>query len=353
MRIAIVGTVGVPGRYGGFETLAEQLARGIDPAHHPLVLYCQRSAYPEVEKGTPFYGHARIFLPMRANGPSSMVHDALAMIHAAWIARTDTMLVLGYSGAWFLPLLRVLKPRMRIVTNIDGMEWRRNKFGRGSKLLLRTLERLATWFSHQIIADNDALVTLVDRLYGFRPTMIAYGGDHTLVAPEHIDLYGKGYAFSVARIEPENNSELILTAFADSSMPLVSIGNWSNSDYGRRLKEKFANIPNLYLLDPIYDPHILAGLRSNAALYVHGHSVGGTNPSLVEALFHHDRIIAFDCAFNRATLNGSGEYFTVKDHLCRLISEIECGRIDDTVLRTLKERYLWRNIVSSYLQVLT
>lgn len=352
MSIAVIGTVGVPARYGGFETLAEQLARGLDSNRHELVLYCQRSSYPEVETATPFNGHRRVFIPLSANGASSIVHDALAMLHAAFVAKVDAALILGYSGAWFLPVLRLVRPRMRIVTNVDGMEWRRDKFGKAARRVLRLLEWCATRFSDRIIADNAALLDLVTQLYGLDAHLIAYGGDHTLVEP-HGEAPGQGYGLSIARIEPENNSHLLLAAFASAGIPFVSIGNWSKSEYGQRLKAQYADTPNITLMDPVYDLGRLAAIRRDAGFYVHGHSVGGTNPSLVEAFFHHHRILAFDCSFNRATLAGAGAYFADQEDLRALAGDPDAGAIGADELEALRDRYRWREIVADYLEVLT
>lgn len=293
-------------------------------------------------------------MPFRANGSASMVHDAIAMLHAALIVKADTMLVLGYSGAWFLPVIRALRPRMRIVTNVDGMEWRREKFARATRLLLRVLEWFAVHLSHEIIADNAALVEMIRSLYGIDATMIAYGGDHTLVAPAAHTAPSPlppGYALSVARIEPENNSHVILAAFAASGAPLLSIGNWSNNEYGRRLKQEYGAVSNLVLIDPVYDLEKLSGLRTNAGFYVHGHSVGGTNPSLVEAIFHHERILAFDCVFNRASLGGSGGYFQDEMALRAMIGDPDIGLIGADALQNLRESYLWNRIVKRYVAV--
>lgn len=350
MKIAIIGTVGVPARYGGFETLAEQLARGISPADHQLTLYCQRSAYPELQGGEPFAGHARVLLPLRANGVASMVHDMLAMVHAAWIARADTLLVLGYSGAWFLPLVRLLRPGALIVTNIDGMEWRRDKFGRSARALLRGLEWFATRFSNRVIADNAALVALARELHNVEPQLIAYGGDHTLVEPEPFLDLEPGYALSIARIEPENNCHLILAACAAAGARLVFVGNWAASAYGRELKARHEGSPTLRLLDPVYDVRKLASLRARAGRYIHGHSVGGTNPSLVEAIFHTDRMLAFDCSFNRATLHEAGAYFADERGLIALLAAGDAGLIPADSLAALRDRYRWAEIVHAYVE---
>jgi glycosyltransferase involved in cell wall biosynthesis len=352
MKIAIVGTVGVPARYGGFETLAEQLAVGINPAQHQLILYCQRSAYPELEKSEPFAGHQRVLLPLKANGGASMVHDMLAMAHAAFIARADALLILGYSGAWFLPLLRLFRPGLKIITNIDGMEWRRDKFSGKVRGLLRGLEWFAMRFSHVIIADNAALVDLARGLHGIEPQLIAYGGDHTLVSADPFMDVEPGYALSIARIEPENNCAMILESFAAANQPLIFVGNWNVSSYGRALKARYGSTPCLTILDPVYDVSKLAYLRAEAACYIHGHSVGGTNPSLVEALFHSNRILAFDCVFNRATLGDEGAYFKNKDDIVALMQQGAAGGISTSALGKLHQKYRWAQIIQEYLDAL-
>lgn len=353
-RVAVIGTVGVPARYGGFETLAEQLARHISTQKMRLVLYCQRSAYPELrgQPDTHFEGHQRVFVPLRANGPASMLHDVVAMLHAALMARVDVMLVLGYSGAWALPLMRLLRPRMRIVTNIDGMEWRRDKFGAWTKKVLRWLEGCAVRFSHRIIADNAALIPLAKASYpDLAALLIAYGGDHTLVQPATtVSKSVQPYYFSVARIEPENNCELILQAFAEvPEQYLVFVGNWNASDYGRSLKARYAGRPNLHLLDPVYDLAVLAALRAGSCGYVHGHSVGGTNPSLIEALFHTNRIFAFECEFNRSSLDDHGDYFANPSQLMKLLRDSMNHDISSDALQLLRRRYRWSTIVNSYI----
>jgi glycosyltransferase involved in cell wall biosynthesis len=351
LKIAIIGTVGVPARYGGFETLAEQLVRGIARETHTLVVYCQRSAYPDLRNERLFSRHERVLLPLKANGPLSMVHDMLAMTHAAIIARADVMLVLGYSGAWFFPFIRIIFPKKRIITNMDGMEWRRRKFGCGARALLRSLEWLAVRFSHQLVADNAGIVDLVKKFYGVSPRQIAYGGDHTLVEPSEGAAIESGYYLSIARIEPENNCHMILEACELAGVRLVFIGNWLSSEYGRGLKTKYAASRRLILLEPIYDLAQLVAVRFSSIGYIHGHSVGGTNPSLVEALFHTSNILAFDCVFNRSTLVDAGGYFSGVSELTAMLKSKEPGRIVDSCLAELRNRYRWKSVVGSYVDI--
>ena len=351
-RIAVVGTVGVPARYGGFETLAENLAVTTPAAAAELTIYCQRSAYPG-ESG-PFAGHRRVFLPLRANGASSIAYDWLALLHAAFVARVSCVLVLGVSGAALLPVLRLFRPRLRIVTNIDGMEWRRGKFGGAARALLKALEWVAVRASHRIIADNEAIAAMARARYGADPAIIAYGGDHTCVAPDPAEpVAAPGFWLSVARIEPENNCAMILEACAATATRLVFIGNWAVSDYARTLRSRYGADDNLVLLDPVYDLHRLAAWRAAACGYVHGHSVGGTNPSLVEALFWTTRLLAFDCSFNRATTGGAGGWFASAADLAGLLSAPDAGCAPPAAIAGLRATYRWAAIGAAYLALCT
>jgi len=209
----------------------------------------------------------------------------------------------------------------------------------------------AARFSHQVIADNPALVDLARKLHRIEPRFIAYGGDHTVVAATTSTTFTQDYYLSIARIEPENNCHLILAACAVANIPLVFIGNWEASSYGKALKARYLDSRSLTLLDPVYDQGSLAAVRASAVGYIHGHSVGGTNPSLVEALYHTEKILAFDCVFNRATLNDAGSYFGAVDDLIELLRCKGAGLIDATRLAELRDQYRWTQIVNAYLDV--
>lgn len=349
--VALVGTVGVPARYGGFETLAEQLCAHIPADDLSLVVYCERRAYGPEEREPTFLGHRRVFLPLRANGFGSLIYDALALLHAVFAAQTRDIFVFGYSGAWLLPLLRLLSPSSRFIVNVDGMEWRRDKFSPAAKLLLKALEYCAARCGSVIIADNDALAALFRQRYGRAPVTIAYGGDHT-VRPSGATPSERRHYLAIARIEPENHTREILEGCRNAGVGLVFIGNWKANEYGRALREQFGNTKGFHLLDPIYDQGELEPWRRQAIGYIHGHSVGGTNPSLVEALFHTDIIISFDCAFNRATLSDVGHYFSDPSSLQACL-EGSLRPITAASLHALRERYRWSRIVADYRALLT
>ena len=242
--------------------------------------------------------------PLMPMAQQSIPYDIVSLISAVW-KRSDVILLLGVSGAIALPFVRLVSSA-RIVTNIDGIEWRREKWQGLAKWFLRFSEKMAVRFSHEVISDNGAIAEYVKHTYGVDSHVIAYGGDHAVaVDAVAVDEYAlpDSYAFSVCRIEPENNVHMVVEAFSKlKSHPLVMVGNWNNSEYGRSLREQYASCDNIFLLDPIYDLGKLKTLRSRALFYIHGHSAGGTNPSLVEAMHFGKPVLAFDCNFNRYTM---------------------------------------------------
>lgn len=347
----MVGTRGIPARYGGFETLAEQLARNIDAREVELTVYGQRSAYAPAERHGDFEGHSRAWLPFSAGGAQSLIHDALQLAHAVFVSKHRQILLLGTSAAWLLPVIRLLRPQLRIVANIDGLEWRREKFGGWARAVLRRLESWAVRHSDVIIADNDALVPMVREIHGITPVMIAYGADHVEL-PDTSGSTPEGYLLAIARIEPENNTAMILSAAHRAGAKITFVGNWHATDYGRSLQRDYGAEQHIDLRMPIYEQSALASIRSGSSVYVHGHSVGGTNPSLVEAIFHSERVLAFDCPFNRATLDGEGSYFSSAADLVELIRRPNSGYIEQDALECLRRRYRWNVITRQYLDVL-
>lgn len=356
-NIAVIGTVGLPACYGGFETLAEHLVGHLHE-RHALTVYCSGKKYaPEVR--TPHYRGARlVYLPLEANGVQSILYDTLSILHALWYA--DVLLVLGVAGAWVLPLVRWFT-RKKIIISIDGIEWKRDKWGRMAKLYLWWAEKIAVKYAHIDISDNESIQDYTALRYGSLSRIIEYGADHTQRLPLSTELKAKypflrhPYAFKVCRIEPENNIHTVLEAFAQlPAYPLVLIGNWANSDYGRQLRSRYQALPNLHLLDPIYDQAILDQMRGNAVLYVHGHSAGGTNPSLVEAMYLGLPIVAFGVSYNRTTTEGKAAYFDTATDLSAWVQSTDFATLQTLgqTMRTIAERrYTWSLIAAKYEQL--
>jgi glycosyltransferase involved in cell wall biosynthesis len=355
-RVAIVGTVGLPAAYSGFETLAEHLVRYNERQGLPLALTVYCSARHFQERPATYHGAKLHYVNLDANNASSLVYDAVTMLSAIRQG-VDTILLLGVSGAWALPLIRLFS-NARIVTNIDGIEWRREKWRGVAKWVLRASERIAARWSHKIIADNGAIVDYIRQAYGRESVMIAYGGDHALeAAPRPFSGLPARYSLALCRIEPENNVRMILEAFADDpTMPLVFIGNWDRSPFGRDLKQRFGSCEHIRIVDPVYDVATLRSIREGSALYVHGHSAGGTNPSLVEMMHFGKPIIAYDCVFNRQSTEDEAFYFSSSAELKRLVQAADLDSYTHQGARMItiaRERYTWDKIGAEYTQQLS
>jgi glycosyltransferase involved in cell wall biosynthesis len=353
-KVAIIGTVGLPACYGGFETLTAYLVKHLHQEHE-LTVYCSGKKYPKAERRSHYESAKLVYLPFQANGAQSIIYDCLSILHAVLFA--DVLLILGVPGGILLPFVRWFTNK-KIIISIDGIEWRRDKWNRYAKWFLRWSENLAVKYSHADISDNDAIQNYTARAYSTRSRVIEYGGDHARKQPitdharEKYPFLAQPYAFKVCRIEPENNVHLVLGAFAElPNYPFVLVGNWNNSAYGCQLRQEYGKCPNLHLLDPIYDQAQLDVLRSNCYVYVHGHSAGGTNPSLVEAMSLGLPVLAFDVSFNKATTEHKAVYFADKAELKKHINATRIGTwksLGQEMQAIADRRYNWAVIAKKY-----
>lgn len=352
LNVAVIGTVGIPSKYGGFETLVEHLVENKGNEFGFLV-YCSKKAYPN---GAERKVNASLkYLPLNANGIQSIVYDIWSIIHS--IRKVDALLILGVSGCIILPLVKIFTNK-KIIVNIDGMEWKREKWGKFAKSFLKFSEMIAVKYSDSVIADNKVIQEYVYKTYDKSAHLIAYGGDHTnqeKLTSETVSEFpflSSPYAFKVCRIEPENNIELILSAFSDyKELNLIIVGNWSVSDYSIKLRERFLSYSNIFLLDPIYDQNKLNQIRSNCFLYVHGHSAGGTNPSLVEAMSLKLPILAFGINYNIETTGKKAHYFHSADSLLILLETLNVESLNknsNEMYRIAEAEYSWKNIANKY-----
>lgn len=315
VSVGFMGSAGVPNRYGGFEAFLEHCGPALATKVSRVLVTCDARLY---EDHTPdFQGVQRLFIDTPANGGWSVLHDLLAFF--AVYSRSTHIVVLGVSGApWFpLFLLMCSMTGKKLLVNIDGVEWRRTKFSQSRRMLLRVFDAVAQWCAHVVIYDNPALREFVLHRCRTKAVCIGYSGDHVIRVPRTNG--GRFQALTICRIEPENNVDMLMEGALLSTLEHYTIvGNWAQSEYGRALRERYGKESRLKLLDPIYDAEQLAVLRESCAVYLHGHSVGGTNPSLVEMLFYDCAIVCFDVAFNRETAGDCAGYFSSADDLARL-----------------------------------
>lgn len=351
-KIAVIGTVGLPAKYGGFETLAEYLINYL-ANDYDMTVYCSATSYDK--KNTSYNGATLKYINLKANGIQSILYDIISIIRSC--RRADTLLILGVSGCVILPFVKLFSSK-KILVNIDGLEWKRQKWNKYAKWFLKFSEKQAVNFADVVITDNKVIQEYVQLEYGKQSELIAYGADHVKSISIDVELSKKypfllaDYGFTVCRIEPENNLHLIIEAMAKKNeLSLVIIGNWEASQYGKGLRERYVDKKHIHLLDPIYNQNILNQIRSNCSLYLHGHSAGGTNPSLVEAMYLKLPIFAFDVSYNKETTEYQAKYFSSVEELIRLVDGLEKNSLNDLAEKMFEiagRRYLWKKIAQDY-----
>jgi len=355
-KISIIGTNGLPANYGGWETLVDHLTKHLNQ-EFDITVYCSADSYEE--QLDTVNGVKLEYINLKANGWQSIPYDIVSIFRS--IKQDDLLLILGVSGCIALPLLRLFDKKT-IVVNIDGLEWKRAKWNWFIKKFLKLSEATAVKYADCVISDNKVIQDYVMSEYKIKSELISYGADHALPVAltkeivEQFPFLDSPYAFKVCRIEPENNLDMILEAcVAVPTMNLVMVGNWSKSQYGEDLRKKYSDCSNLFLLDPIYDQNVLNQLRSNCLIYIHGHSAGGTNPSLVEAMHLGLPIISYDVAFNKETTHHKAVYFHTTEDLQDILNNID--KLDLTALGLeMKEladtHYTWSVVSQKYKELL-
>jgi len=356
--ILILGTRGIPASHGGFETFAERLALFLAGRGWKVGVYCQK----EVERvgqrvsTETWRGIELITIEVASKGPrATLEFDWQCVLDAA--RRPGVCLVLGYNGAVFLAWLRLM--RRKIITNMDGIEWRRPKWGPAARSWFWLNEWIAAWVSHRLVADHPAIA---DHLATRRPrgaiATIAYGADPVTSAPEEpiraLGLEPGKYLISIARIEPDNNILPIVEAFCSQKrdMKLVVLGTLSDQIPYHVAVRKAANA-SVVLPGAIYDQAAVKALRYHARAYMHGHTVGGTNPSLVEALAAGNMVIAHDNPYNKWVAGAAAIYFTDTQSCAERMQQAmeddalvkACGEAARTRAR---EAFRWEDVLLAY-----
>jgi glycosyltransferase involved in cell wall biosynthesis len=358
--ISILGSRGVPAGHGGFETLAEHLSLYLAGRGWATTVYCQvEGAGPLSEDA--WRGVRRILVPTRSPGATgTVVFDWRSTIHAA--REPGIALVLGYNTAAFAPILRAAG--RRVVINMDGIEWQRAKWSPMQRLWLRLNERVGTRVAHDLIADHPEILRHLERhADAARITTIPYGARRIAAAPLEpvaaLGLAPSGYLLVVARLEPENSILEIVRAFSARrrGLALAVVGPLDAATNAYHRSVAAAAGAEVRFLGPVYDQEALGALRFHALAYLHGHTVGGTNPSLVEAMGARNAVIAHDNRFNRWVAGDAARYFRDEAGLDAEIAAVSSSPEVREALRAgiaarFEAAFTWSAILAQYEQLL-
>ena len=357
MDIAMVGTRGVPARYGGFETAVEEVGRRLAAAGHRVVVYCRTAKDGETAPPDRYLGMELVHLPAaRKRSLETLSHSALSVAHLIR-HRTDAAFVFNAANAPLLPLIRAA--RIPVATHVDGLEWQRAKWGGAGRRYYRTAESLAVRWSDALIADAVGIADYYRREFEAPTSLLTYGAP--LIAPgsdrlAELGLEPGGYHLVVARFEPENHVDVIVDGYRRSAAtkPLVVVGSAPYSDeYTARVHELADG--RVRFLGGVWDQTQLGQLYGNCFTYLHGHSVGGTNPSLLRALGGGAAVIAFDVDFNREVTAEAGRYWSGAGDVAALVNAAEADPSgvarDGALARDLAKGYDWDDVAAGYEQL--
>jgi glycosyltransferase involved in cell wall biosynthesis len=359
LSVSILGTRGIPAKHGGFETFAERLAIYLAEKGWSVTVYCQESG-----DGTncedEWNGIRRVRVPVRKKGPvGTVVFDLKSIFHS--LGRADVILTLGYNTAIFCTLFRI--KRITNIINMDGIEWRRKKWGAVAKLWFWLNDWAGCWLGNHLIADHPHIKKhLRTRVCEDKITMIPYGANGITDADIGVlNCYGLQpgkYVLLIARAEPENSILEIVRAWScrPRGIKLVVLGKYEPGHAYQDTVKMFASHEVLFL-GAVYEKGVVDALRFYARFYVHGHQVGGTNPSLVEALGAGNAVLAHDNPYNRWVAGEGGMYFSNEDECSELMDLL---LVDEACLIRMRaasrsrhvEQFTWDHVLEEYEKLL-
>lgn len=364
MKIAFISIRGIPNNYGGFEQFAEYISVGLARRGHDVTVYSphfhpyKRSIYKGV--------HIKhIYSPELWIGGSigSFFYDFLSLRNALKKEKFDIIYEAGYTSIipayiWF-NIKKIKHPIF--VTNMDGLEYKRSKFNKLIQKFIFWEEQIAVKYSQYLIADNMGIHDYYKEKYGKESMFLAYGADtHDNYSTNYLKefkLESNKYLLLIARIEPENNIEMAINGFLKSNlsnaMPLIIIGK-TTTPHGKYLYRKYKSIERVQFIGGVYDFEKLNSLRHYSYVYFHGHSVGGTNPSLLEAMASGCFILAHDNIFNKSVLKENALYYhsesaisQILNNLSSSINKYRTSYVKNN-LQIIKEEYSWERLINEH-----
>jgi len=359
MHVLILGTRGIPSRHSGFETFAQDFAIFLKSRGHEVTVYCQQESGSAPGEDT-WNGIRRVLIPSGSGSVGTILFDWKAIRHS--LREKGVVLTLGYNTGSFNVLYRLMgKPS---IMNMDGIEWRREKWSQPARFWFWLNEWAGARVANHLVADHPEIAQHLERHTAKKKiSVIAYGADPVTSAPSGlIRKYGlepKSYYLLIARPEPENSILEIVNAYSQRprGVPLVILGNYKSNGtrYQRTVLEAAGG--EVIFLGAIFDREIVKSLRFHARAYFHGHRVGGTNPSLVEALGAGNAVIAHDNRFTRWVAGEGAAYFRTADDIDRILGTLDSDpsrlhAMEAASRKRYREEFTQEKILTAYEELL-
>ena len=364
MKIAFVSTRGIPNYYGGFEQFAEYVSVGLAKRGHEITVYSPHY-HPYQEKEYKGVRIKHVYSPEKWMGGSigSFFYDYACLKDALKREHFDIIYEAGYTSiipAFIRFNVKDIKYPI-FTTNMDGLEYKRTKFNKWVQKFVFWEERMAVKHSHYLIADNMGIQDYYKEKYGKESKFLAYGANiYDNYKEDYLKEYGlerDKYLLVIARLEPENNLSMAIEGYIASKlydkMPLVIIGK-TNTPYGKFLVDHYVNYANIKFVGGIYDFDKINSIRYFSHAYFHGHSVGGTNPSLLEAMASSCFIMSHDNVFNHTVLGENALYYRNEKEVTSLLDRLEelsstyKSQFVTNNLEIIRTQYSWEKLVDEH-----
>lgn len=349
MRIAIIGVRGVPSKWGGFDTFATELGPRLAEMGHKVTIFCQSTYTDDKYKKRYKNTTIKIIPTIRGKYTESIIYELLISVYTLFRSQYDVYYILGCRTTWVYLIHYILG--RKLIFNSDGLEWRRKKWGKVARIYWKFSYWLARRISFRLISDSKDIKDYYKETYNINSTFLTYGANiyrnsdkYIKIVNEQYGLISENYLIVIARLEPENNIDIIISEHNASNIKekLVIIGG---VNYKSKYYEELIKLGNqrIVFLGPIYKTGHIEALLLNSKAYIHGHEVGGTNPILLQAMGCGSLIFANDNRFNRGVLRNCGYYWGKKQG--------ELKKLMDTVFKSPVGKY--SNIMSKGTDLIT
>lgn len=363
MKIAFISTRGIPNNYGGFEQFVEQISVRLVTKRHEVIVYSPHyHTYKKDEYNRVRIKHIYSPEPWMGSSVGSFFYDFLSLRDALKKEKPDIIYVAGYTSIVPAFIWYNIKKRKApiVITNMDGLEYKRMKFNWWARAFLSWEERTTVKHSRFLISDNTGIQDYYKSKYGRKSTLLAYGANipqsyyesHIL----ELGLIRDSYFLLVARMEPENNIAMAIDGYLASKWkgrkPLVVVGS-PTTKHGKELVVKYGKETDVRFIGGIYDTNKLNSLRHFSFAYLHGHSVGGTNPSLLEAMACGCFILSLDNVFNKSVLGVNAFYYTDEQGITSILDDLDKTIVKresfaDNNLQAIQDSYSWEKLTDDY-----